>query len=129
MNLIEFIDGVQTIPEKQIPPKLKKLLIQIRSDVFHFIDQYRMTQDAKKDKDGRIVKRGNVSLDEEYLMVKSLNKKYKKLYGASKCMPYKLLQKAMDDLNKEREEKGEPLLEVIGISTYNLWKPKIKSST
>ena len=128
MNLNEFLNGVRVIPEKKIPPKLKTLLNQIASDVYHFIDQYRMTQDSFKMDEGVILKRGNKSFDKEYLLVQSLNKKYKKLHGASKFMPHKLLQKAIDDLNKERAEKGKPLLREIGISTYNSWKTRIKST-
>ena len=128
INLIEFLNGVRIIPEKQSPPKLKILLNQIQSDVFHFIDQYRMTQDACKDDGGFILKRGNKSFDEEYLVIQSLNKQYKKSHGASKFMPHKLLLKAMDALNKERLEKGESLLREIGIRTYDSWKKRIKST-
>lgn len=127
INLIEFIDGVRTIPEKQIPPKLKKLLRQIQSDVFHFIDQYRMTQDSFRDNKGKILKRGNKNFDEEYLVVQSLNKIYKKTHGASRFMPHKLLNKAIGDFNKKREEKNEPPIREIGIRTYDSWKKRIKS--
>jgi len=128
MNLIEFVDGVRAIPEKKIPPELKTLINQIQSDVYHFIDQYHMTQDSFKIDESGILKRGNKSYDEEYSIVKSLNKEYKKSHGASKFMPHKLLQKAMDDLNKERAEKGESLLREIGIRTYDSWKKRIKST-
>ena len=129
MNLIEFLDGVRAIPEKQIPPKLKKLLNQIQFDVFHFIDQYRMTQDSFKTNEGKILKRGNKSFDEEYLVVKSLNKEYKKSHGASKFIPHKLLLKSIEDLNKKRKEEGKALLREIGIRTYDSWKKRMKSDS
>lgn len=128
INLIEFIEGVRTIPEKQIPPKLKKLLRQIQSDVFHFIDQYRMTQSSKRSEDGLILSRGNKSDDEMYAIVKAINQKYKKEHGASKFMPHKLLNKEIEELNKERKEKGETLLREIHVNTYGSWKKRIKST-
>lgn len=128
INLIEFIDGVRTIPKKEIPPKLKKLLRQIQADVFHFIDQYRMTQDSKKFEDGLIVRRGNKSDDEMYSIVKALNQKYKKIHGASKFMPHKVLNKEIDALNEKRKEEGETLLREIPVRTYDSWKKRIKSN-
>lgn len=128
INLIEFIEGVKTIPEKQIPPKLKKLLNQIQSDVNHFIKQYRMTQNSLKETDGVIRKRGNKSDDEMYSIVKTLNQKYKKEHGATKFMPLKLLNIEIEELNKERKEKGETLLREIHVNTYGSWKKRIKSN-
>jgi hypothetical protein len=128
INLIEFIEGVRTIPEKQIPPKLKKLLRQIQSDVFRFIDQYRMTQSSKRFEDGLILSRGNKSDDEMYAIVKAINQKYKKEHGASKFMPHKLLNKEIEELNEERKEKGETLLREIPVRTYDSWKKRIKSN-
>jgi len=122
INLIEFLNGVKTIPEKKIPPKLKTLLNQIQSDVFHFIYQYRMTQVAKKSEDGVIVNRGNKTLVEEFKVVQSLNKQYKKTHGASKCMPHKLLRKSIEELNKKRIEEGKPALRVISNNAYGIWK-------
>lgn len=127
-NLIEFIVGVRTIPEKQIPPKLKKLLIQIQSDVFHFIEQYQMTESSKRFEDGLIISRGNKRDDEMYSIVKALNQKYKKEHGASKFMPHKLLNQEIDKLNDERKEKGETLLREIPVRTYDSWKKRIKST-
>lgn len=126
INLIEFINGVRSIPEKQVPSKLKPLINQIQSDVYHFIDQYRMTQDSFRMDEGVILKRGNKNFDEEYSIVKKLNDDYKKSNGAAKFLPHKLLQKAMDALNIEREKKGQTVLREIGIRTYDSWKKRIK---
>ena len=126
-HFIEFISGVRTVPEKNIPKKLQSLLQQVQKDVFHFVDNYRFTSITIPWEEGVLKIRGNREHKDEFNYVLELNKIFKKENGANKWIPLKVLSKNIQLANKERQKNKLPELKEVPKSTYDSWKKRIKS--
>jgi hypothetical protein len=126
-NFIEFISGVRTVPEKNIPKKLQSLLSKVQKDVFHFVDNYRFTSKTIPWEEGLLKLRGNREHEDEFNYVLELNKIFKKENGSSKWMPLKLVDKNIRLANEERQKNKLPALKEVPKSTYDSWKKRIKS--
>ena len=126
-HFIEFISGVRTVPEKNIPKKLQSLLSRVQKDVFHFVDNYRFTSMTIPCEEGALKLRGNREHVDEFIYVLEVNKIFKKENGASKWIPLKVLAKNIQLANEERQKNKLPALKEVLKTTYDSWKKRIKS--
>ena len=126
-HLQEFVAGCKTIPEEEIPEKLKTIINQIQYDINHFLHNYEMTEAIVNVKDGKILTRGNQPFEEEKFEVMILNEAYKKEHGYAKDIPYKVLVRALKDLNKIRKDEGLHLFKEFSYRTYDEWKKQFKA--
>jgi hypothetical protein len=115
-HLQEFVAGCKTIPEEEIPEKLKTIINQIQYDINHFLHNYEMTEAIVNVKDGKILTRGNQPFEA-----------YKKEHGYAKDIPYKVLVRALKDLNKIRKDEGLHLFKEFSYRTYDEWKKQFKA--
>lgn len=126
-NFIKFINGVRTVPQKNIPKKLQSLLNKVQEDVFHFVDNYRFTSKTIPWEEGVLKIRGNREHKDEFNFVLELNKIFKKENGFSKWIPLKKLNKHIKEANEERMKDKLPTLKEVPKTTYDSWKRRIKS--
>ena len=126
-HLKEFAKGYKTIPQKEIPEKLKTIINQLQGDIKHFLRNYEMTEAIVNVKDGKILTQGNQPFKEERIEVMKLNEAYKAEHGYAKDMPYKLLVRALESLNKTRQDEGLQPLKIISSRAYDDWKKQSKA--
>jgi hypothetical protein len=126
-HLQEFVADYKTIPQKEIPENLKTIIEQLQSDINHFLRNYEMTEAIENVKDGKILTQGNQRFEEERFEVTRLNEAYKTEHGHAKNMPYKVLVKALRDLNKTRQDEGLQPLRDFSLRTYDEWKRQAKA--
>ena len=126
-NFIEFINGVRTVPQKNIPKKLQSLLKIVQKDVFHFVDNYRFTSKTISWEEGTLKLRGNREHKDEFDFVLEQNRIYKKENGSSKWIPLKVVNKHIQEANEERMTNKLPALKEVPKTTYDSWKKRIKS--
>jgi hypothetical protein len=86
-----------------------------------------MTEAIVNVKDGKPVIPGNQPLEELKFQVMRLNKAYKQKYSSTKYMPYKVLVRALESLNKKRLDEGLHPLKDLKSRTYDEWKKQSKA--
>ena len=123
----EFAEGYKTIPQKEIPEKLKTIINQLQYDINHFLRNYEMTEAIVNVKDGKPVIPGNQPLEALKFEVLRLNEAYKEEHGSAKYMPYKDLVLELESLNKTRQDEGLQPLKIISSRTYDEWKKQFKA--
>ena len=126
-HLKEFAEGYKTIPQKEIPEKLKTIINQLQYDINHFLRNYEMTEAIVNVKDGKPVIPGNQPLEALKFEVLRLNEAYKEEHGSAKYMPYKDLVLELESLNKTRQDEGLQPLKIISSRTYDEWKKQFKA--
>ena len=126
-HLQEFVADYKTIPQKEIPEKLKTIINQLQYDINHFLHNYEMTEAIVNVKDGKILTQGDQPFEEEKFEVMRLNEAYKKEHGYAKDIPYKVLVKALKDLNKIRQDEGLHLFKEFSSRAYDEWKKQSKA--
>ena len=126
-HLQEFVADYKTIPQKEIPEKLKTIINQLQYDINNFLHNYEMTEAIVNVKDGKILTQGNQPFEEEKFEVMRLNEAYKKEHGYAKDIPYKVLVKALKDLNKIRQDEGLHLFKEFSSRAYDEWKKQSKA--
>ena len=126
-HLKEFAEGYKTIPQKEIPEKLKTIINQLQYDINHFLRNYEMTEAIVNVKDGKPVIPGNQPLEALKFEVLRLNEAYKKQHSCAKNIPYKLLVQTLESLNKTRQDEGLQPLKIISSRTYDEWKKQFKA--
>ena len=126
-HLKEFSEDYKAIPQKEIPEKLKTIINQLQYDINHFLHNYEMTEAIVNVKDGKILTQGNQPFEEEKFEVMRLNEAYKKEHGYAKDIPYKVLVKALKDLNKIRQDEGLHLFKEFSSRAYDEWKKQSKA--
>ena len=126
-HLKEFSEDYKTIPQKEIPEKLKTIINQLQGDIKHFLRNYKMTEAIETVKDGKILTQGNQPFEEERFEVMRLNEAYKKQHSSAKNIPYKLLVQTLESLNKTRQDEGVQPLKIISSRAYDEWKKQSKA--
>ena len=86
-----------------------------------------MTEAIVNVKDGKPVTPGNQPLEELKFEVLRLNEAYKDEHGYAKDIPYKVLVRALESLNKTRQDEGLQPLKIISSRTYDEWKKQFKA--
>jgi len=126
-HLQESVADYKTIPKKEIPKKLKTIIDQLHINIKNFLRNYEMTEAIVNVKDSKPVTPGNQPLEELKFEVMRLNKEYKEEHGYAKNMPYKILERALESLNKTRQDEGLQPLKDLNNRTYDDWKKQSKA--